>query len=103
MSDVLVFEKIYHCVFYYILHLDGSGIKIYEHIIVNLLDQPNAQFFTCITYIAPTYFGVQDTIFREHVMPSVRPNASRGATCLCFHILYVGLVISHKIILINIG
>jgi hypothetical protein len=28
------------------------------------------QLFTYITYIAPTCFGVPNTIFREHVMPS---------------------------------
>jgi hypothetical protein len=28
-----------------------------------------------ITYIAPTCFGVQNTIYREHVMPNLKPLA----------------------------
>jgi hypothetical protein len=41
--------------------------------------------FMYITYIAPTYFGVQNTIFREPVMPSLVPTVKRQAPDLWFH------------------
>jgi hypothetical protein len=75
----------------------------YRRIAVNLLDQPNAQLFTYITYIAAARFGVQNTSFREHMMPSFKPVVSRYATCLWSHIHYAALVISSYETYINLA
>jgi hypothetical protein len=50
-------------------------------IIVSLLNQLNAHNYSHIniTYIAATCFGVHNTIFREHVMPSLKPFISKQA------------------------
>jgi hypothetical protein len=63
----------------------------------NLRDQLNAQLFTYIKYVAPTCFGIQNTIFRDHVMPSLTPTVSEHAIYSWFHIQCAELVISsHK-------
>jgi hypothetical protein len=73
-----------------------------RRIVVNLLDQLKAQLFTYITYIAPAFSGLQNTIFREHVMSSVKPVISRHTTDSWFHIQYAALVISSYKTYINL-
>jgi hypothetical protein len=50
--------------------------------VVNLLDQLSAQLFMYITYITSTCFNIENTIFREHVMPSLKLIVSRDTTYL---------------------
>jgi hypothetical protein len=54
----------------------------------------NAHNVMCITFIATTCFGVQNTIFREHVMPSLKPFVRRRATYSWFDSQKAALVMS---------
>jgi hypothetical protein len=57
------------------------GTEPSQCIILKLLNQLNTHnSHINITYIAATCFGVQNTIFREHVMPSLKPIVSKQAT-----------------------